>query len=77
MGYSPVDACLVRPVRQAKLLETLATVWSLKRGSARVAPPAVSCETSHSVNQSLAPWAASDWRAGGQRAGLSSGRQRR
>jgi PleD family two-component response regulator len=29
-------------------------VWSLKRGSARVAPPAVSCEISHSVNQSLA-----------------------
>ena len=30
---APVDAYLVRPVRQAKLLETLATVWSLKRGT--------------------------------------------
>lgn len=37
LDKAPVDACLVRPVRQAKLLETLASVWSLKRGAVSAA----------------------------------------
>jgi len=40
MENASVDACLVKPVRQARLIETLATVWSLRRQSAP--EPAVS-----------------------------------
>ncbi|HEY6346613.1 MAG TPA: response regulator [Bryobacteraceae bacterium] len=33
MEDASVDACLVKPVRQARLIETLATLWSLRRQS--------------------------------------------
>jgi len=50
-----IDACLVKPVRQAKLLDTLAAVWSAKRArlGSRITDPSYP-DSSTNMGRSLA-----------------------